>query len=232
MRLARSLALGALLLTVCAIPARAQDYAFETVKAADVRAVAVKLDEVEHQGRAALRLIAEPNEQDPETDARFALLPVPPAKDFTFAADIAGEPLEDDGTARGFVGLAFHIAKDLGSFEVIYIRPTNGRADDQLRRNHSTQYIAHPGYPWFRLRQETPGVYESYVDLVPGEWTRVRIKVSGTTARLYVNDASQPALIINDLKRADAAGGFGLWAGPGSATYFSNVSIAIDNPND
>jgi len=81
------------------------------------------------------------------------------------------------------------------------IRPTNGRADDQLRRNHSAQYISFPDYEWQRLRAEAPGQYESYVDLVPGEWTRVKVEVSGVKARLYVHDASQPSLIVNDLKR-------------------------------
>jgi hypothetical protein len=37
------------------------------------------------------------------------------------------------------------------------------------RRNHTTQYELVPEYPGLRLRAETPGVYESYVDLLPGE---------------------------------------------------------------
>ena len=46
---------------------------------------------------------------------------------------------------------------------------------DQARRNHSVQYISYPAYPWHKLRKETPEVYESYVDLIPGEWTRVKL---------------------------------------------------------
>jgi hypothetical protein len=33
------------------------------------------------------------------------------------------------------------------------------------------------------------------VDLVPGEWTEIKVEVSGVKARLYVHGASQPALI-------------------------------------
>jgi hypothetical protein len=33
-----------------------------------------------------------------------------------------------------------------GGPSFVYIRPTNGRADDQVRRNHSTQYISMPEY--------------------------------------------------------------------------------------
>ena len=84
--------------------------------------------------------------------------------------------------ARGFTGVAFRISPDAAKFELFYLRPTNGRADDQERRNHSAQYDSFPDYPWFRLRKETPGKYESYVDLVPGEWTKVKISVSGVKA--------------------------------------------------
>jgi signal peptidase I len=41
------------------------------------------------------------------------------------------------------------------------------------------------------LRKEFPEKYESYVDLVAGEWTRVKIEVRGEKARLYVNGVEQ-----------------------------------------
>jgi hypothetical protein len=107
-----------------------------------------------------------------------------------------------------------------------YIRPTNGRADDQVRRNRSTQYFAYPGYDFDRLRRDAPGRYESYADLVPGEWTHLRIEVSGTSARFYVGAAAQPALIVHDLKRgADAHGTVGLFVGVGTDGHFRNLSI-------
>lgn len=62
--------------------------------------------------------------------------------------------------------------------------PANGRAEDQLIRNRSVQYISHPEYTWFKMRKETPGVYKSYVDLVPGEWTNVQIEVKDQYAKL------------------------------------------------
>jgi hypothetical protein len=106
-----------------------------------------------------------------------------------------------------------------------YLRPTNGRADDQLRRNHSTQYISYPDYPWYRLREESPAVYESYTDLVPGAWTPVKIVVSGQRAELYVNRAEQPCLIVNDLKLGATRGQIALWIGAGTEAYFSTLVI-------
>ena len=89
--------------------------------------------------------------------------------DGVIEAEIAGAPRPDAGEgARGFVGIAFRVQDDLKTYDAFYLRPTNGRADDQVRRNHSAQYISHPDWPWFRLRKEFPEKYESYVDLVPG----------------------------------------------------------------
>ena len=49
-------------------------------------------------------------------------------------------------------------------------------------------------------------MYESYADMEAGAWTTMRIEVAGTKARLYVNGASQPCLVVNDLKHGDRPG--------------------------
>lgn len=128
-------------------------------------------------------------------------------KDATIEVDVAGAPRQGmPPDSRGFIGVAFRTGPRGEWSEVFYLRPTNGRADDQLRRNHSVQYVSAPDSLWHRLRQEHPGVYESYVDLEPAAWTGMKIVVSGTTARLYVNGAAQPCLVVNDLKRGDSGG--------------------------
>jgi hypothetical protein len=164
----------------------------------------------------------------PDMDT-FAFVPGVDFHDGTIEVDVAGSPLPSAlPGARGFVGVAFRIDESGGSFacEGFYIRPTNGRADDQIRRNHSTQYFSYPGYDFDRLRREAPGEYESYADLVPGEWTHLRIEVSGATAQLYVGAAAQPALIVHDLKRgADARGTVGLFVDNGTDGHFRNLSI-------
>jgi hypothetical protein len=107
--------------------------------------------------------------------------------------ELAGRPAAGAaGDARGFIGIAFCLQN--GQFEYIYLRPTNGRADDQVRRNHSTQYSANPNFSFAVSRRQAPEKYESYVDLEPGVWTRFRITVEGTKARLYVHDASPARL--------------------------------------
>lgn len=147
----------------------------------------------------------------------------------TIEVELAGEPASTGGAAggaRGFVGMAFHVdPANPSTYDAFYIRPTNGRAEDQVRRNHSAQYISHPEYTWARLRAEFPSMYESYVDLVPSEWTRLKIVVTGRRAQLYVNGADQPCLIVNDLKRANARGGIALWTEPTTISHFRNLVV-------
>jgi len=144
----------------------------------------------------------------------------------TIEVDLTGRPRAGaTADARGFVGIAFRVSEDAREYECFYIRPTNGRADDQVRRNHSTQYISMPEYGWSRLRREAPAQYESYADLVPGEWTKLKIEVEGVKARLYVNDSPQPVLIVSDLKHGDNKGTVALWIGLGTEAHFANLSL-------
>jgi len=147
-------------------------------------------------------------------------------QDGTIDVDVAGEPAAGASAgARGFVGIAFRICPTPGEYECFYLRPTNGRSDDQLRRNHSTQYISAPQYDFDRLRREAPGVYESYADLVTGAWTHMHIEVHGQSAKLFVNEAPQPSLIVKDLKHTARTGPVALWIGDETDGYFSNLRI-------
>jgi hypothetical protein len=143
--------------------------------------------------------------------------------------ELAGAPAPGAGEgARGFVGLAFRVQPDNITYDAFYLRPTNGRAEDQERRNHSVQYISHPAWTWSRLRSETPSRYESYVDLVPGAWTKIKIDVRGSVGRLYVHDNAQPALIVNDLKtRVQGKGAIALWLDTGTVAHSRNLTVTL-----
>jgi hypothetical protein len=182
----------------------------------------VRVESVDFKGKRAIKVTEDG--QVPNGEA-YAVVKGPPFHNGTIELELAGQPsaAAAAGGARGFIGVAFRLRD--GKFEYIYLRPTNGRADDQVRRNHSTQYGSHPDFDFARLRKEAPEKYESYVDLEPGVWTRVRIVVQGTTARLFVHGAPQPALVVNDLKLGDAPGAVALWIGPGTEGYFTGLSI-------
>ncbi len=166
----------------------------------------------------------------PDQQALFEQLAVIEGLEFAngvIEVEIAGAPGPGAaGGARGFVGIAFRLQNDMQTYDAFYLRPTNGRAEDQERRNHAAQYISHPEWTWFRLRRETPSKYESYVDLQPGVWTRIRIEVRGDRARLYVHGQEQPTLIVNDVKTgASAKGSVALWIGPGTVAHFRNLTV-------
>jgi len=181
----------------------------------------VRLESVQYLGKRAVKVTEDgdvPNAQ------AYAVVKGAAFHNGEIQVELAGRPAAGTAAgARGFIGIAFRLQGD--KYEYIYLRPTNGRADDQVRRNHSTQYSSYPDFDFAALRQESPEKYESYVDLEPGVWTRYRITVDGTTARLYVNGASQPCLIVNDLKLGDSSGGVALWIGPGTEGYFANLEI-------
>ncbi len=181
----------------------------------------VNAELVTYQGQQAIHLSGKER-----GEAGMAIVGDYDIQDGEVELDLAGLPGSNvPSHARGFIGIAFRVAPDAAGYEFIYLRPTNGRADDQLRRNHSTQYASFPDYDFDRLRNESPGVYESYVDLVTGGWTRFRLVFKGRSAALYVNGASQPCLIVNDLKRGIGSGKVGLYIGNWTEGYFSNVRI-------
>jgi hypothetical protein len=184
----------------------------------------LRADRVDYRSRRALRLLDIPAETTAQTS--LAVLPGSWFRDGVITTRIAGAPQAGaPPEMRGFVGLAFHLQEDPLCFECFFIRPTNGRSEDQLRRNHATQYISVPDYPWYRLREENPGVYESYADLQPGAWTRMKIVVSGLRAQLYLNGASQPCLVVNDLKLGGQVGRIGLWVGAWTEAHFSTLTL-------
>lgn len=191
-----------------------------------LKLVNVKTETVTFKARKALRVrdAAPPDSGD---EGRLVILPKTDFQDGVIEVDLAGEPGPGAGEgARGFIGVAFRVAPDQSRFECIYLRPTNGRAEDQMRRNHSVQYISVPGFPWHFLRKEFPEKYETYVDLVAAEWTRVKIEVRGEKARLYVNGVEQPTFLVNDLKQGQSKGSIALWIGPGTLAHFANLRIS------
>lgn len=181
----------------------------------------VKLEAVDYKGKRAIKIVEDGSVPNGEA---YAVVKNKEFHDGTIELELAGVPAAGAGEgARGFIGVGFRVRD--GRFEYIYLRPTNGRAEDQVRRNHSTQYSSFPDFDFARSRKEAPEKYESYVDLEPGAWTRCRIVVKGTTARLFVHGAEQPTLIVNDLKLGDGSGAVALWIGPGTEGYFTGLNI-------
>ena len=127
--------------------------------------------------------------------------------------------------ARGFIGLGYRVASDNKNFEGIYLRPSNGRADDQLRRNHSVQYFSYPGYTFSRLRKEANGVYETYADIGLNEWITMRIEFEGEKVSLYINNQKTPSFLVQKMLGTSKKGSVALWVEIGTIGYFKDLKV-------
>jgi hypothetical protein len=190
----------------------------------DLTLVGARAEAVVYRGQRAVHLQSRLG-HEADDDSMLAIVPASDFKDGTIELDVAGSPIPQVQNARGFIGVAFRVQAHPDSFECLYVRPTNARCDDQQRRNHSVQYTCGPAFSFRRLRAESPETYEAYADMETGAWTHLKVEVAGTKARLYVNHASQPALIVNDLKLGDTRGAIALWSHTFTDGYFANLRV-------
>jgi hypothetical protein len=139
----------------------------------------------------------------------------------TIEVDIKGR----DVLQRSFLVIAFHGINDT-TYEAIYFRPFNFRADDAERKVHNVQYIAMPGFDWPKLRAEHHNQYEKGIDSRPdpNAWFHAKIEVHGTSVKVFVNDNATPSLSISALTHT---GGkmIGYWVGNGSDGSWKNMRL-------
>jgi hypothetical protein len=200
--------------------------AFLLRDAAGLGTLNVKAEAVEYKGRKAIRVTAKEGFED-----GFVMLPGTDFQDGVIEADFALKTTTPPGVRMpGFVGIAFRARKDASHYEMFYMRPGNSVSADQAMRNHSAQYVAEPGFGWYKLRREWPWIYESHAELQPETWTKVKIEVAGRGAKLYLNGSSQPTLVVDGLKGEELRGAVALWGYAGEEAYFSNVRISNASP--
>ena len=221
--LGREMCLGiAVLSIVIAKEPTAAAKTFPLADATGLTAHNVKFEPVTYLGRKAIRMTTVTQGDD----AGFALLPDTDLENGTIEVDLAVKILTPPGTRMpGFTGVLFRAKPDGSAYEVFYLRPKNALSENQSMRNHAVQYCAEPGYGWYKLRREWPFVYESYAEIEPETWTHLKIEVAGRVARVYVNGATKPNLVVDGLKGGSLHGAIGLWGYAREESYFSNLKI-------
>lgn len=140
---------------------------------------------------------------------------------------------QSDPPQSNFLGIAFRVV-DEETYDAVYFRPFNFRADDVERKAHAVQYISHPKYRWFDLRKDKPGQYERPIVPAPDgdTWFHAKIVIERPKVSVYVNAAKKTSLVVEELSdRKD--GSVGLWLGPGQGGYFANLKItpSLFRPN-
>ena len=164
-----------------------------------------------HQGRQAVRFDAQAG---PGVVWR---------KGFSFSAGVMDA---DIAAFAGHIGLAFWV-QDSQHYSAVYFRPQN-RPEDPVNGARGVQYVALPEYGWERLRREKGGTYENSASLPPpdsGAWFHVRLEVRRTQVRAFINNSTQPCLVINDVLTSNTTGSVGFFMGDRSLGIISNLKV-------
>ncbi len=135
------------------------------------------------------------------------------------------ELLGENNPGKSFIGIAFNIQNDT-TYEVIYFRPFNFVAKEQLRRNHMVQYIFHPEFTWRKLRRERTGEFEDEIKIPPNpdDWFKVVIEITEDKVEVYLHDISEPVLIVDRLTPTKSKK-MGIWTGFNSSGRFRNLVL-------
>jgi hypothetical protein len=146
-------------------------------------------------------------------------------ENFTFVDGV----IEFDARGRNvvqqsFLGLAFHGADAL-TYDAVYFRPFNFQSPDDARRGHAVQYISHPAFTWQKLRAGHAGQYEKPIVPAPNPdgWFHVRVVVAWPRVSVFVNDAREPNLAVDQLSDRKR-GWIGLWVSVAGGD-FANLTI-------
>ena len=110
-----------------------------------------------------------------------------------------------------FIGVAFRVV-EAAAHDTVYFRPFNFRAADPEKKSHAVQYVSEPEWPWQKLRKEKPGQFEKSIEPAPDgdAWFHAKVVVEKRQVRVFVNGATEPSLVVNELS-ARPEGSVGLW---------------------
>ncbi|WP_086445094.1 hypothetical protein [Candidatus Enterococcus lemimoniae] len=128
--------------------------------------------------------------------------------------------------ARGFIGIAFRISEDDSSFESFYVRPTNGRVNNPVRKNRGVQYFSYPKYTFDYFRNRGITDFEGPADIGLDEWITIKAVIKDQKAVFYVNNEDVPTLIVDNLiLGAKTRGSIGLFVDIGTQGFFKDLEI-------
>ncbi len=126
------------------------------------------------------------------------------------------------GGVRAYPGILFRVQSQ-EEYERIYLRPHRSPLYDD-----AVQYVAafHGVDSW--QFYNGPGLSARAV-IPTDSWIHVKIEVLGTQARVFLDNAPQPVLVVGDLKRGKSRGGLGLTTMADGNSFFSNFSFRQDS---
>lgn len=158
---------------------------------------------VEHGGRQSLRLSNTP-----------ATLKDVVFRDGSMEVDVS---MPDD--ERGFAYIQFR-KQDEREGEIVYLRMHKSGQPDAVQ--YAPRYNAVTAWQLYHGEGYTaPATFSK------DAWTRFKIDVRGSEARIYVGEADEPVMVVPDLKRGGEPGRIGLLATVAAGVYFSNFRYTL-----
>lgn len=149
---------------------------------------------------------------------RKALMGAALLKDVEFEDGIMECDLAMKAGVRSYPGLLFRV-QSLEEYERVYLRPHRSPLYDD-----AVQYLpAFHGVDSWQI-YSGPGITSRAV-IPTDRWVHMKIEVLGTQARVFLDNAPQPVLVIGDLKRGKTKGGLGLTTMADGNSFFSNFSF-------
>ncbi|MGX7150177.1 hypothetical protein [Enterococcus ureasiticus] len=128
--------------------------------------------------------------------------------------------------ARGFIGIAFRINDTDTKFESFYVRPTNGRIEDPVRKNRGVQYFSYPKYTFDYFRNLGITDFEGPADIGLDEWISLKAVINGAQGEFYLNNSEEPVLVVENMKHgADTRGKIGLFVDIGTEAFFKDLKV-------
>lgn len=125
--------------------------------------------------------------------------------------------------ARSYPGINFRIQSS-DNYEHFYIRPHRaGLYPDALQ--YAPCFNGTGGWQLYN----GPGYTAATAKLPANKWIHVRLEVMGSQARVFLGDASQPALVIDYLKHGVSKGTLGLSGPADQSAYFSNFKFKAND---
>jgi hypothetical protein len=123
--------------------------------------------------------------------------------------------------SRAFGGIVFRM-KMSGDYEQFYIRPHKSRFPDALQYTPVTKGLS----SWQLYSGEG---FTAVAEIPYNQWIHVKLEVSGTQARVYLDNAEKPALVVHDLKHGLTKGSLGLIGPNTGLIHFANFRFREDD---
>ncbi len=132
--------------------------------------------------------------------------------------------------ARGFIGIVYRVNDNGSEFESYYVRPTNGRHPDPVRKSHGSQYFSYPGYTFAYFREHNISGYEAPADIGLDEWIQLKAVIRDEYAEFYVNDMDTPVLKVDPMKHGKGiSGGFGFYVDTGTEAFYKDLKVTVED---